>query len=239
MWRSRLLSRLARRRAGRARKRAGGDVVASAGYPDESGGRALEVAGESCLDGRPPHGFAQESLYARVHVASLHRVALVDEHLGDGLDNPALPWMRGGERPAWSSGSARSTLLATRFGSVGAPLSKASSGAGGLAWCPLRSISDQPEAPRPKPMSAAREPSWFTGAGSVKPGALADHLRRRSQAERVWRRSPGALAPQRDEGCSPASPADDGASAAGSAPVLLSTADGSRRSSPRSSTLDA
>ncbi|MGO8904205.1 MAG: hypothetical protein ACLQMH_01110 [Solirubrobacteraceae bacterium] len=39
---------------------------------------AVEVAGERRLDGRPPHGFAQESFYAHVHVASLHRVALAD-----------------------------------------------------------------------------------------------------------------------------------------------------------------
>ena len=84
--RSRGRSRLPPRRSGRLGPRRRltlicveeGNAVASARYADESGGPALEVAGERGLDGRPPHGLAQESLDARVHLASLHRVALVD-----------------------------------------------------------------------------------------------------------------------------------------------------------------
>ena len=142
---SRRSARLARRRAGHARLRGGGDAVASASYADESGVWALEVAGERCLDGRPPHGCAQESLYPRVHVASLHRVALVDQHLRDGVDDLSLPWMRGADRSARSSGSASSTVLASGLRRRWmASFSKASSGAGGLEWCPLRSTAERP-----------------------------------------------------------------------------------------------
>ncbi len=88
-----------------------GDAVAPASYADESGGWALEVAGERRLDGGPPHRFAQESFYARVHVASLHRAAFVDEHLRDRVDDSSSPWMRGGECSAKRFRSARSTAL--------------------------------------------------------------------------------------------------------------------------------
>lgn len=71
----------------------------SASYANKPGVRALEVAGEHCLGGRPLHRFVQESLYPRVHVASLHGPALIDKDPRDGVDEPAVPWMRGERRP--------------------------------------------------------------------------------------------------------------------------------------------
>ena len=45
-----------------------------------------------------------------MHVASLHRVALVDKHPRDGVDDPALPRMRGADRRARRPGSASSRV---------------------------------------------------------------------------------------------------------------------------------
>ena len=72
-------------------------------YPHESGRAALEIAGERRLDRRPPHRFAQERLDLRVHVASLHRVAPVAEHLQWGLF--CCPVTRLRCRPASARGS--------------------------------------------------------------------------------------------------------------------------------------
>jgi len=106
LWRpagTRRRSLLDRVRAGRRE-----DAVAPASYPHESWGRALEIAGERRLDGRPPRRFAQERLDLRVHITSLHGVASTAEHMRDGVDDQSLPRPRSADRFPRTSRSANS-----------------------------------------------------------------------------------------------------------------------------------
>jgi hypothetical protein len=54
----------------RVRARRRGDAVASASHLHKSGGRAVEIAGERRLDGRPPHRLAQGASRGRLLMGS-------------------------------------------------------------------------------------------------------------------------------------------------------------------------
>jgi hypothetical protein len=79
-------------------------------------------------------------IWLRVHVASPHRVALDAQHLGDRVDDPSLPWMRGTESSDTSFRSVGSTALATRFGPRWMPRSAKPPWCWRAGVCPLRSM---------------------------------------------------------------------------------------------------
>ncbi len=65
--------------------------VAPPRHPDQSPRGARYVRGKRALDRRPRHRLAHQHLYGRVDVLGPHRLALIGQHLDDGLEHPARP----------------------------------------------------------------------------------------------------------------------------------------------------
>jgi hypothetical protein len=112
----------------------GRDAVAPASYADESGGWARDVAGERCLDGRPPHGFARKSKLsnARAVVTTCGPDTFfmaVPPVLSDLVSAPNAPNRsgRGGRTANQSSTRSRTTSCVADGGAwaVGSPLLRA------------------------------------------------------------------------------------------------------------------
>ncbi len=139
---------------GSVRVRRRRDAVASSGYARKSGRRALEVACERCLDGRPDHGFAEERLDVACTPACIGWRSLVSTCEMASMIRPC----RGCAVPSAPPGApiAHSRpCLERALASLDGPFSKASSGARGLEWCPPRSIGNRGKSPHSNPLPRA------------------------------------------------------------------------------------